>query len=237
MGWEEAVLYVACVCGVAVSLFCFVWGRGVGGGRNIPRTVRDDPAFDGILEGPVAAGEIVLQADSPKELINLVVLSLENPYQTTQRAWAKGGSASARIQIQHKSDNDVSFVGQNMSIEEGLVRIESKSSNTVRVRWAVQVSSARLLVMLGQLWALGLGFTLSIIIPFVLLKYVAYSSNPAIHVQIAQVAQITQTLWEPFLFIGLAKQRINATGKHLETTVAAAAYELRTGKPPQLLAT
>jgi hypothetical protein len=86
------------------------------------------------------------------------------------------------------------------------------------------------MITIGQVWALGLGLTASVLVPSLIFYYLVASTNPATRGQSLQVIQTAQVLWEPYLFIGVARTRIQMAGRYLETLIASAAYEAQTGR-------
>jgi hypothetical protein len=127
----------------------------------------------------------------------------------------------------------LSFSGEDLLVSEGLVCAEAGAEpGKVRVHWAVRTNGLGWLISLGQAWALGLGLTASVLVPILIFLYVANSPDPAVRAQMAQVVQVGQVLWEPYLFLGLASRRLRGVGRYLETLIASAAYEARTGRSP-----
>jgi len=233
LGWQEFILYLVFAAGTAASLFAFMWGRRLKKLGNAPKAVREDPAFKEFLEGGLAiGGETEADAPSPKALLAILALQLENPMNFMHVSWSKMGRRVGQLHVERISDNELSFYAEGLNISQGLVRAEAgPAGGTVKVRWALQVPGSRTLVTVGQAWALFLGLPVSVAGPMLIFIYVLGASNPATAAQFIQVVQVAQLLWEPFLFIGLAWQRLKWAGRYLEMLVAAAAFEARTGRP------
>jgi hypothetical protein len=230
-GPTEAVVYAVFVIGTAVSLFGFFRARRLKSGANIPQSVRNDPAFAGFGDGvPVVGGESVVQAPSPKALLDLLTVLLENPVNSSmQSPWAKLSRNTGRILIDRVSEGELQISAENLSIGNMQIHAQAQGPD-VRVRWMIEVPGLRFMITIGQLWALGIALPASILGPLLVARYLLGSANPAASGQSFQVLQTFQVVWEPHLFIGIASQRMTAAGRHLDTLIAQAAYELRTGR-------
>jgi len=228
---SDLLLYLVFAVGTAMSLFAFFWGRRL---KTGPLSARLDwePELTALLErGCTMSGEMELEAPSVKALVDTLVVQLQNPFHAQQSPWVVSLAKRGELFVTRVGEGAVSFSGNNLAVGEGFVCARAAEPGRVRVRYAVEVPGARKLVTIGQLWALGLGLPASIIVPVVVFLYVAGSSNPALRGQTMQVLQAFQVVWEPYLFVGLGAQRIKMGGRYLETLIAAAAYEARTGRP------
>lgn len=233
VGWQEFVLYLVFAAGTAASLFAFFWGRRLKQTGSAPKALREDPAFSGILgAGLAVAGETEVEAPSPQALLDVLALHLQNPLNFMHYAWARVGRRVGQLHVERLNDNELSFTAEGLSVSEGLVRAEpGVESGKVRVRWALQVPRASFLITVGQAWALFLALPASVLGPVLIFVYVLGSNNPAVRGQFMQVIQVCQVLWEPFLFIGIASQRLRWAGNYLEMLITAAAFQVRTGRP------
>jgi hypothetical protein len=230
-GPEEAAVYAVFVVGTAVSLFAFFRGRRLKTGAIARQSVRSDPAFTLMADcAPVVGNEVTLDAPSAKALLDLLAVLLDNPVHCSlQSPWAKMGQRAGNIRSQRINDNEIHLSAENMSISTIQIRAEAVGSQ-IRVRWMIEVTGSRLFITIGQVWALALGLPASVLGPIAVAEYLLGSGNPALRGQTLQVLQVFQVVWEPYLFLIIASQRMNAAGRHLDTIIAQAAYELRTGR-------
>jgi hypothetical protein len=228
---SDLLLYLVFAAGTAMSLFAFFWGRRL---KTGPLSARLDwePELTALLErGCAVSGEVELEAPSVKVLADTLVVQLQNPFHAQQSPWVVSLAKRGELFVTRVGEGAVSFTGKDLAVGEGFISAQAGEPGRVRVRYAVEVPGARKFVTLGQLWALGLGLPASIIAPAMIFLHIAGSSDPAVRGQTAQVLQAFQVVWEPYLLVGLGAQRIKMAGRYLEILIAAAAYELRTGRP------
>jgi hypothetical protein len=227
---SDILLYLVFVVGTACALFAFFWGR-----RLKTKPLGDHPHWDtellAILEhGCAAAGELELEAPSPKAVADALVLQLQNPFHAQQSPWVTSFAKRGLLTVTRVGEGTVSFAGEGLAVREGFVQALPDGPGRVRVRYAVEVPGAKALITVGQMWALLLTFPVAVIAPIMVFQYVAGSPNPVLRGQTMQVLQAVQVFWEPYLFIGLGAQRIKMAGRFLETLISAAAYEAQTGR-------
>lgn len=230
-GLEEAAVYAVFVIGTAVSLFAFFYGRRLKSGANISRALREDAAFAGMADrSPIIGNETTVDAPSPKALLDLFAVLVENPiHRGMNSPWAKMSRDPGKILLQRINDNELHLEAENLSI--GAVQIQAEAvGSQVRVRWMIEVPGARTFATIGQLWALCLGLPVAVLVPYLVAKYLLSSSNSVMRGQTLQVLQTFQLLWEPYLFVGLAATRMKSASRHMGTLIEQAAYELRTGR-------
>ena len=228
-GIEELVVYAVFVIATAISLFQYFYIRRLWLFGNSVDNLRNDPRIAEIIAaGPAIIGEIELTGvtDIPP-LLNLLAIHLENPGRLMQSGWKKP-SEMGSISITRHGERDIEFEGRHLYISRGLVRIVEDPLGKYRAQWALEVSSARVLLITATLRALLLALPVSIAVPFA----IAYlmQQYPSVRAQSLQVMQVSQVVWEPFLFSGLARQRMKSAGSYLEGLIAASAYEVRTGR-------
>ncbi len=230
--WPEMILYLVFAIGTAVSLFAFFWARRLSRAGLVPKAVREDSTFEAFLDGPCVGGAVEVKAASPKALMDILVLNLQNPANFASPAWARRKKFDiGQVQVDRASDEVLGFTATGLSVSEGMVSVEPGAlEGTVRARWALRCPGCQTMLLVGQCWALLLGLPASCIVPAVIYLFVLSSSNPAVSGQFVQVVQVAQLLWEPFLFVGLSTQMLKSAGRHLELLVSASAYESTTGR-------